>query len=127
MTLDTKAKIEQYFIDNWSLTEIQFEGVEYDYSDVEKWISLIYIPVRNDIIGMNGESVGRVRNNAQLKVYCYAKSVPLAYKLADDVKSFFNGKQIDDIMVGVGQDKSVTNLDNGFFEVAVIFEINNYN
>jgi len=126
MTLEIKSTLEQYFIDNWTQTQIQFDGVDFDYSNIDSWISLVYTPVENNLIGFDGSSVGRIRNNAILKVFCYAKTVPLTYKLSDDVKAFLNGKQFSDIKVSIGQDRGATNLDNGFFEVLTIFEVNKF-
>lgn len=124
-TLEIREKLEQYFIDNWTQTQIQFEGVAIGIDGIDKWISLVYVPVENKTIGFDGTTTGRVRNNGQLKVFCYAKNIQLAVKLADDVKEFLDGKTISNgiVQIGVGQDSGAVDLENSFFEVLVVFEI----
>jgi hypothetical protein len=125
--LATKAALEQYFIDNWAITsKIQFSGVEFDYSGLSKWISLKFIPVENDRYAMNGTVSGRINYSGLLQVFCYAKNESLAYGLSDDVKSFLHDKTIGTLDIGIGQDRGVENLDNGFSEALVVFEINNF-
>ena len=124
--LATKAALEQYFIDNWTATGIQFSGVEFSNKTLTKWISLKFIPVENDRYAMNGTVSGRINYNGLLQVFCYAKNESLAYGLSDDVKSFLHDKTIGSIDVGIGQDRGVENLDNGYFEALVVFEINNF-
>ena len=126
-TFNIKASIEQYFIDNWSDTDIQFEGLNFDYSNLDSWISLKYIPVENISYAFDGTYNGRIKYNAQLKVFCYAKSVPLAFKLGDDVKTFLNNVSLpNNIEVYIGQDRGANDLGNGYFETEAIFKINQF-
>lgn len=124
--LNTKAGIEQFFISGWTQTNIQFEGVPFDYSAFTKWISLKFAPISNDQYAYNGTTTGRVNYTGQMQVFCYAQNSPLAYKLADDVITFLSGKHIGTIEIGFGQaEGSAIKLDSGFFEMMVTFRVEN--
>lgn len=126
MTADIKATIEQEFLSNWSTTPIQFEGVKFDYTGKDSWVSLVYTPVVSDRYGFNGTAIGRVRYVGIQKVFCYAKNPTKAYKLADAVKTFLNGKEINGLVFDIGQDRAVLDLNNGYFETVVNTEVVNF-
>jgi len=123
-----KQTIEQYFIDSWVLTPIQFDGTEIDVSTNDDWISLKYVPVKNSNYGMDGTLRGRTKYNGQLQVFCYAKNVPLTYTLADSVLEFLSSRVLaSDINVDIGQAQgNAIDTDNNFYEMLVTFEVNNY-
>lgn len=124
--LNTKAGIEQYFINGWTQTSIQFEGVHFDYSSLTKWISLKFAPILNDQYAYDGSNTGRVNYTGQMQVFCYAQNSPLAYKLADDVITFLSGKHIGTIEIGFGQaEGSALRLDSGIFEMMITFIVEN--
>ena len=103
----TKSTLETYLQTNWTQTTIQFEGVPFPTSGVAKFIALKYVGVANDQYFS-----GRKYLNAQLQVFCYAKTSTLCHKLADDVCTLMNCKQLGDIEVRVGQIQgSAQNLD----------------
>jgi len=48
-------------------------------------------------------------------------------KLADDIKTFFNGQELPkDIHIAIGQDKPAVNLGNGYYESRVNFEVKQF-
>lgn len=116
-----KANLETYLQSNWTQTTIQFEGVPFNYNGLEKWISLKYVGVSNEAF-IQGQAT-----NGQLQVFCYSKNSPLCHKLADDVSTLLSCKMVSDVEVSIGQVQgSALNLDNGFFELLVTFEVNQY-
>ena len=121
MTADIKRAIEQYFISNWDrvTVPIQFEGTKFNYDDQNDFISLVYNPVINERYGFDGTSCGRVKFTAIQKIFCYAENPTKAYELADTVKTFLNGIDINGVTFDIGQDRTALDLDNGFFEVLV--------
>lgn len=118
---ETKRSLEQHFIDNWTTTSIQFDGVAFSYTGLTSWISLVYVPAYSSQYAFDGTTQGRVLEEGVLKVFCYAKSVPLAFQLADSVKTFLNGVVVNNVEVHIGNDSAASNLGNGFFEVPVSF------
>jgi hypothetical protein len=125
-TYDIKVALDQYFLDNWSQTSIQFQGQALDTTALDDFISLVYTPSLNDCYGLDGGSVGRIEYVGNLKVFCYAKNPTLAYKLADDVKTFLNGVELGNIKVTIGQDGNANDLENGFYECLCNFPLSEY-
>jgi len=131
---DIKKDLDTYFKNNWINTGIQYQdeneprvgGVLTDPSTLNEFISLIYSPVENDSYGFDGTATGRIEYAGIQKVFCYAKNSTKALLLADQIKAFFNGKQIGDIVVGIGQDSSSNNLGNGFYEVLCYFNLSQW-
>lgn len=120
-TLQAKSTIETHFINNWTDTSIQFDGVPFNYESLDSWISIVYSPALNSNITQSGLTTPSMVREAVLKVFCYAKTVPLAFSLSDSVQSFINNVQIGNVIVGVGFDSTANNLQNGFFEVPIKF------
>lgn len=121
---DIKIALDTYFIDNWTTTDIQPQGQEIDVTAINDFISILYQPVLNDTIGINGTDNGRIRFVGLYKVFCYAKNFNKALVLADGVKSFLNGKQLSNgIYVKIGQDGTPSDLGNGFIEIATSFDV----
>jgi len=123
MNYYVKKTIEEYFINNWDKTPIQFEGVNLDISGLDELIALSYVPTDSRAYALDGTSCGRIVYSALQKVFCYSKSPSLAFKLADEVKAFLNGKKIDGIVFGVGYDSGAEELDNDFFRVLCNFPL----
>lgn len=118
----TKIALETYIKTNWTTTSIQWEGVSFDYQGKTNWISVKYVGVSNEAY-----FGGRKSTNAQLQVFCYDKTSTKAHILADSVSAALSCKQIGDIEIRVGQIQGSTlNLDNGYFELMITFEINNH-
>jgi len=131
---DIKKDLDIYFKDNWTNTGIQYQdenkprvgGVLTDPSTLNEFISLIYSPVENDSYGFDGTATGRIEYAGIQKVFCYAKNSTKALLLADQIKAFFNGKQIGNIIIGIGQDSPSNNLGNGFYEVLCYFNLSQW-
>jgi len=123
-----KIDIEQYFIDTWTQTPIAFDGVAFNHSGVNDWISLKYVPIQNDSYAMDGNLNGRIKYNGQFQVFCYAENVPLTYALADDVISFLSSRIVGiGTSVKVGQPRgNAIDADNNFYEMLVTFEVDFY-
>lgn len=119
MQYDIKAEIEQYFIDNWINTPIQFQGVDFDQPNA--WISLIFIPIER-----TANTCGRVMSNAQLKILCYDTNPSMAIKLMDEVNTFFDCKTLTKSYSGAGNADGLGIIDllNNTYEVATLYEIN---
>ncbi len=118
-----KEDLDSYFQDNWTETSIQYHGQTLDISSLDDFVSLIYSPVLNEQYGMSGNCTERIEYNGVYKVFCYAKNPMKSHILADLVKVFFDGKQIGNITVNLGQDRMATDLKNGLYEVLVSFDV----
>ena len=123
---EVKKTLEQYFLTNWTATAIQFDGVPFDYTGKTSWISLVYSSAANSTWAFDGSITGHVLREGVFKVFCYAKSPPLAFKLGDSIQSFLNEKKIGGVELGTGQDGSSNKLDNGYFEVPVTYFTKNF-
>jgi len=118
MNYNTKKEIEKYFIDNWTICPVTFDGEEFKTSN--KWITVKYIP-----LGRTASTCQRVSTNSQLQVFCYDISPTLVIKLMDEVNQFFDCKQLVYSYSGIGSSLvGVQNLDNNVFEQNTIFDIN---
>ena len=123
---DIKITIDTHFNDNWTDTPIQFQGQELDNTGMDNFISLIYNPVENETYGLDGTPTGRILFSGIYKVFIYAKNYNKALILADAIKSFLNGTQINHIHVGLGQDGAVNDIGNGFKEILTTFVVNEW-
>ena len=122
--LEVSAEVEIYFRDGWTDTAIQYPDASFEYDGLSTWIAIDVNPVFNEQIGMDGTSTGRESLTAQASVFCYRRSKKLAIKLADDVKSFFSGIDLPkDIRVNYAQYNPPNELDNGFWEIKLNFDV----
>ena len=122
-SFNVKSTIDKYFQDNWSTTTIQFEGQSLD---IAKMISLQYAPVENVAYGYDGSSTGRIEYAGIYKVFCYDTNPVKVMQLADLVKTFLNGKELDNIKIDIGQDGSANDLENGYYECLVRFSVSEW-
>ena len=120
MLYDIKVEIEQYFIDNWTSTPIQFQGV--DFTSPNKWISLIFIPLKRE-----SSTCGRIFESYQLKILCYDTNPSKAIELMDNVNAFYDCKQLTKSYSGTGyaDGLGVQDLLNNCYEVETLYDINN--
>lgn len=124
---DIKKEVDSHFQTNWTQTPIQFHGQNLDTSSIDSFISLIYAPIENTNYGINGTPTGRIEYAGLQKIFCYAKNPTLALKLADDVKTFLNGKELpQNIHIQIGQDRTPIDLGNGFYEVLCNFDLSQW-
>ena len=122
--IDRTAESETYFFDNWTQTEILIEddSVPLDTTGLETYIKLQYINTGNEQGGF-----GRQTGYGAYKVFCYHKVKKLSVTLSDDVKTFFDCKDLPlNIHVGVGKQETALTLDNGFYLTIVQFPISQY-
>lgn len=122
-TYNIKTTLDQYFLDNWVATPIQYEGTQLNTNALTEFISLQYAPVYNDQYAFDGTTTGRINYVGLQKVFCYAKTPTKAFQLADSVKTFLNGKQLGNIYIEVGQDNPANDLGNNFYEVLITFRL----
>jgi len=123
-SFDITKAINGVFLNEWPNERVQYHGETLEgTNNMEDFISLIYNPAENVPYGFDGTSTGRIQYVGAQKVFCYAKSPTLALKLADQVKTFLNGRQINNMRIGIGQDRQPTDLGTGFYEVPCIFTI----
>jgi len=131
---DIKKEIDIYFQDNWTSTGIQYQGetqprvsgVPTDPTTLDNFISLVYAPVENESYGFDGSATGRIEYAGLQKIFCYAKNPTKAMQLADQVKTFFDGKEIGNIHAGIGQDGQANDLGNSFHEVLCSFDVSQW-
>ncbi len=125
--LEVTAESEIYFTDNWTDTEIQYPNTDFEYVDLDTWIAIDTYPALLSCSGLNGTTTGRTMLECQTRIFCYHRKLKDAIALADDVRDFFSGVALPkDINVNVAQYSSPVDLENGFFEVKVIFDIIQY-
>ena len=126
---EISAQTEIYFKDNWTQTPLEYITLSeaLDTSEMDEYISIKYFSLPlNRVIGMNGAN-GRKAYHGYLRVLCYQRDEALALGLADDVCTFFDCKQLpSDITVSIGQDEESVDMDNGWFEVELTFDIVQY-
>lgn len=127
MISNIKKAIDNFFDTGWTLTPIQFEATDFDFPADKKWISLAYLPYDRDVYGMDGDT-GRKRTYTVVVVRCFSTTSTLAYDLANEVQTFFECQQIDEIKinVGIGDGNGVVDNGNGTYQVTLNFDTINY-
>lgn len=86
----TKEYVETLFNDEWTLTPIHFEGMDFREEGVPEWINLLYQP-RSGLISSFGQTTTLT---GWVHVICWADSPKKVEELADKVVEFF-GQKID--------------------------------
>lgn len=125
--LEISAEVEIYFKDNWVSTNIQYPDTRFNYDGLSTWIAVDVNPVFIEQIGMDGTATGRESMSTLAHIFCYHRDKKPAIKLADDVKGFFTGIDLPkDIRVNYAQYNPPNELDNGFWEVKVNFDVVQY-
>ena len=120
--LEREAETQKYFRDNWTDTEIQIPDVSFDNDSLDTWISLRYDNSDNKLAGLQ-----RQHGFGTLNVYCYHKVRKLSQGLSDDVKEFFDCKDLPkDIHVGIGYQHPTAQLENKTYFTLVQFEVSQY-
>jgi len=122
MLYDEKSELDKHFDANWILTPIKYDGIDFDKPDsIDSWISVQLIPSTriDDTFGK-----GAVKEDGVVRVFSYARSATMAYKLASEVCKFLDYETISNIIftVGEGDGQGALNLD-GFYEVSTVFPV----
>jgi len=127
-----KGDLDGYFMSNWQMTPIQFDGASFSVPNGNRWISIKLIPLTRDLIGIAPQH-GRKKDMAQLQVLCYDVSATLSYELCREVRDFIECKEIDTrdntkllVDVGEGDGNGAVPLDNGIYETMIQFDITHY-
>ena len=123
----SKSKIDKYFQDNWTLTDIQYEGATFTVPKNNKWISIALLPYDRSIVGYGGTNT-RKEDNALIVVRCYDTSPTLSMTLAEEIQTFLECKKIDDIIVdlGISNGNGAISLHDGIFELTLNFKTRKY-
>ena len=124
---DIKKKVEQYFIDNWVKTPIQFEGTS--FVAPKRWIKLNFYPLDRKITAFNGTDEGLKSDTMLLKVSVFDESATLSMMLEDDVRTLLECKTIDKYRTGVGQPSGdgAVPLENDVWVSVSTYDILSYN
>ena len=106
------------FIDGWTDTELQIDGLKFSNDGLDKYIQIRYIPTDDSSL------LGRTISYGVLQVYCYHKVKNLSAVLADDVREFANDKDLPKgIRLSCGKYEWCMELENGFWCTLVQFPL----
>ena len=123
--LQRTAEVEIYFKENWTDTPIHIPDSypPFENNNFEKYIMLDVINDGSHLVGYNTPEYGY----SYAKVTCYHKVKKLSIKLSDDVKTFFDNKELpQDIHVKDGQQYPTARLENGYFCTVIQFRVKQY-
>ena len=123
--LQRAAEVEIYFKTNWTATSIHIPDSypPFDNNNLEKYIMLDVINDGSNLVGLSCSEDGY----SYAKVTCYHKVKKLSIKLSDDIKTFFDNKELPyDIKIKDGQQGITVRLENGYFATTVIFRTIQY-
>ena len=91
---ETKVAIEKMFYDNWYDTPIHYAGVEFDATDIDKWVNPVYEPDSILNTSMSGTSIV---STGAMYIVCWASNQFDAFELADTVTTMIGSNMPDDI------------------------------
>jgi len=112
------AESQNLFLNGWTDTELQIDGLKFSNDGLEKYIQIRYIPTDDSSL------LGRTISYGVLQVYCYHKVKNLSAVLADDVREFANDKDLPKgIRLNCGKYEWVRELDNGYWCTLVQFPL----
>lgn len=122
-----KKEVEQYFLDNWSTSPIQWdEDDSFKAPSDKSWIGINFIPIDRSVIGLDGGS-GRKSNLAQVKIFSYGRNPTKALELEDSVRAFFEciDLPLNDARVGLGEPDGfgVVDMQNGLYQSATLYDV----
>lgn len=112
------AETQTYFIDNWSATPLQIDGLKFSNDGLTSYIQIRYIPSETESL------MGRVTSYGTLQVYCFHKVKNQCAILADNVFTFASDKDLPKgIRLNCGRYEFVRELENGFWCTLVQFPL----
>jgi hypothetical protein len=125
-----KPIVDKYFKDNWTDTEIAYDGANFSIPTDKRWIQIQLIPYDKESLSTsNGLKV----DYGLIRVRCYDVSATMAYKLAYKVQEFLECKKLDTddnkqllIDMGIGDGNGAIPLDNGIYETQLDFIVKKY-
>ena len=123
--LQRAAEVEIYFKANWTATNIHIPDSSPPFSNnnLDKYIMLDVINDGSNLVGLSCSEDGY----SYAKVTCYHKVKKLCIGLSDDIKTFFDNKELPyDIRVKDGQQSMTVRLESGYFATTVIFRVEQY-
>ena len=65
-----KSNLETIFSTNWTSTKIHYSGMDFDSSNEDKWINIIYEPTRGRSTGLRNNPT---QSNGILYVVCWGE------------------------------------------------------
>ncbi len=122
MLFEYKAKIDEYFGTNWVLTPFFIDGARYEKPPNNQYITLQLIPNERESL-TNSNNI--IDESGIIKIFCYAESATLAYKLASEVQKFLELQTIEgaNIYEGRGDGNGAVHLKDGVYETLLLFKI----
>lgn len=129
--LDMTAQVQIEFQNNWD-TFIDPEDIPIHYPDrsfnsdnLTQYIALNFIPLQDDLIGVDGSTTGRIEYAGMIYVSCFNRGKMMCFKLADMVTEFLRGKELP-LGVRILSEASPStpiDLPNDFYEIIVSFPV----
>ncbi len=125
-----KIELEQYFVDNWTETPIQFQGNDYTAPIDNRWIYIEFIPIDRAIYSM-GCPFPYSMDTVMLRVYARDTTPTASLSLDDEVRTFIECFQMSSVTATVGDGVpdglGIVDLGNSIFETASNYTIEAYN
>ena len=111
---ETKFYFEDLFNKEWDCTPIHFVGSEFDGSEHEKWINIVYKP-----LGGSHDNLGNsaYKSMNQLYIVCWAENDVQGMDLADDVVTFVD----EHVDASLYRQRGYDVIDHGFDESNKVF------
>lgn len=128
MPLNISKAVNDYFLNNWTATPIQIEGVDFITPTAKKWISISILPYDREAYAYDGDK-GRKKQYVLVAIRCYDITPTLSHLLAQEVQSFFECVTLEETLavgLGIGDGNGAVNLGNAVYQVTLNFDTINY-
>jgi hypothetical protein len=125
--LQRAAEVEIYFKANWTATSYSYTRQLHHRLSNNNLDKYIMLDVINDGSNSSWFKLFRGRITHTLRSLVIIKSKKLCIGLSDDIKTFFDNKELPyDIRVKDGQQGITVRLESGYFATTVIFRVEQY-
>ncbi len=115
---ETKMAIDEVFSANWSTTPIQYAGMDFDSTGIEKWINVVYEPQTNSVTGVSGSSSVSI---GSIYIVCWTGYQFDTLELADSVVAL-----IDTYLPQTISNISHSTIDQGFNQNGKAYVVLNF-
>ena len=123
-----KATVEQYFLDNWTDTPIDWAGQAFSVPTDREYISLQFIPFDRTNYAFDSTN-GIQKDDTILKVRSYSNNPQKSYQIQDKVIAFLEGKQFGNTYYRIAKPdgNGAVDMENNIHETTTKFITDTWN
>lgn len=125
---EIKSTVEQFFLDNWIDSPIDWNGEDFEVPTDKEYISLQFIPFDRNKYAFDGTN-GRSKDDTMLKVRSYSNNPQKSFQLQDKVILFLEDQQFGNTYYRIAKPdgNGAVDFENDIYETTTNFITDTWN